>query len=386
MKKIYQTLGVMSVTLLLASCSDNTHNGSEETVNKDETVEQMDEGAEQDTDMMGEAVDEEDPVADEDQATDDSEAQGVTLKLGYGAPHGERSFSAIFVGLDGDTITHVNIDEFQFMDTAGDYHGVPNADSDFGEAYDENQVLISKVENNEAYSELMAEKAEATHSLVDGYEAISEFAEGKTISELEEAIEELHHVEDPSGISDVVSGATLVDTPGYLEEIVNVAKDGFEFSTDNVEDIANVELSYSLQAPHGSKSFALVGVLHQDDIILATIQDELQFMEATDVEGVPNSDQAFGEAYNENTTLISKLANTEIYSELMADKGEATKTYDENHRAISEFVAGITVQELQEAIDKLDGKDTEENADIVSGATFVDKKGYLEAILNTIQK
>lgn len=150
------------------------------------------------------------------------------------------------MGLEGNTIANVSIDEFQFMDASENYQGVPNSDNDFGEGYDENQVLISKVENNEAYFKSMAEKAEAKNSLVEGYQAISEFAEGKTISELEEAIDDLHRVEDPSGISDVISGATLVDTPGYLEEIVRVAKDGFEFSADGVEDIENAELSYSL--------------------------------------------------------------------------------------------------------------------------------------------
>ena len=384
MKKIYQTLGVMSVTFLLASCSNNTQNGSEDTVNSDEVVEQMDESTESATDTVEESEDTEDS-ASADSTVEENQAHQMTLKLGYGAPHGERSFSAIFVGLEGDTITNVSIDEFQFMDASESYQGVPNSDNDFGEGYDENQILISKVENNEAYSKLMAEKAEATNSVVEGYQAISEFAEGKTISELEEAIDDLHRIEDPSGISDVVSGATLVDTPGYLEEIVRVAKDGFEFSTDGVEDIENAELSYSLQAPHGSKSFALVGVLHQDDMIIAAIQDELQFMDDADVEGVPNSDQAFGEAYHENSILISKRANTESYSELMADKGNATMTYDENHQAISEFVAGMTGQELQEVIDQLAGKESEETTDTVSGATFADETGYLEAILNTIQ-
>ena len=384
MKKIYQTLGVMSVTFLLASCSNNTQNGSEDIVNSDEVVKQMDEGTESATGKVEASEDTEDS-ASADSTVEENQEHQMTLKLGYGAPHGERSFSAIFVGLEGDTITNVSIDEFQFMDASEDYQGVPNSDNDFGEGYDENQVLISKVENNEAYSKLMAEKAEATNSLVEDYQAISEFAEGKTISELEEAIDDLHRVEDSSGISDVVSGATLVDTPGYLEEIVRVAKDGFEFSTDGVEDIENAELSYSLQAPHGSKSFALVGVLHQDDMIIAAIQDELQFMDDADVEGVPNSDQAFGEAYHENSILMSKRANTESYSELMADKGNATMTYDENHQAISEFVAGMTGQELQEVIDQLAGKESEETTDTVSGATFVDETGYLEAILNTIQ-
>ncbi|MGX7358400.1 peptidoglycan-binding protein [Dolosigranulum pigrum] len=384
MKKIYQTLGVMSVTFLLASCSNNTQNGSEDTVNSDEVVEQMDEGTESATDKVEKSEDTEDS-ASADSTVEENQEHQMTLKLGYGAPHGERSFSAIFVGLEGDTITNVSIDEFQFMDASESYQGVPNSDNDFGEGYDENQILISKVENNEAYSKSMAEKAEATNSLVEGYQAISEFAEGKTISELEEAIDDLHRVEDPSGISDVISGATLVDTPGYLEEIVRVAKDGFEFSADGVEDIENAELSYSLQAPHGSKSFALVGVLHQDDMIIAAIQDELQFMDDADVEGVPNSDQAFGEAYHENSILISKRANTESYSELMVDKGNATMTYDENHQAISEFVVGMTVQELQEVIDQLAGKESEETTDTVSGATFADETSYLEAILNTIQ-
>ena len=99
----------------------------------------------------------------------------------------------------------------------------------------------------------------------------------------------------------------------------------------------------------------------------------------------PNSDQAFGEAYHENSILISKRANTESYSELMVDKGNATMTYDENHQAISEFVVGMTVQELQEVIDQLAGKESEETTDTVSGATFADETSYLEAILNTIQ-
>lgn len=191
MKKIYQTLGVMSVTFLLASCSNNTQNGSEDIVNSDEVVEQMDESTESATDTVEESEDTEDS-ASADSTVEENQEHQMTLKLGYGAPHGERSFSAIFVGLEGDTITNVSIDEFQFMDASEDYQGVPNSDNDFGEGYDENQILISKVENNEAYSKLMAEKAEATNSLVEGYQAISEFAEGKTISELEEAIDDLH--------------------------------------------------------------------------------------------------------------------------------------------------------------------------------------------------
>ncbi|QTJ34517.1 hypothetical protein [Dolosigranulum pigrum] len=81
MKKIYQTLGVMSVTFLLASCSNNTQNGSEDTVNSDEVVEQMDESTESATDT--------EDSASADSTVEENQEHQMTLKLGYGAPHGE---------------------------------------------------------------------------------------------------------------------------------------------------------------------------------------------------------------------------------------------------------------------------------------------------------
>src|SRR5699024_10433914 len=89
---------------------------------------------------------------------------GSVLKFGYGAPHGTKSFAATFVGLEDDTITHAFIDEFQFMGE-GDWSGVPNSDGAFAEGYAEDSVLVSKVENDEAYSAMMEENAGATMTL-----------------------------------------------------------------------------------------------------------------------------------------------------------------------------------------------------------------------------
>lgn len=71
----------MSVTFLLASCSNNTQNGSEDIVNSDEVVEQMDESTESATDT--------EDSASADSTVEENQEHQMTLKLGYGAPHGE---------------------------------------------------------------------------------------------------------------------------------------------------------------------------------------------------------------------------------------------------------------------------------------------------------
>src|SRR5699024_8813065 len=302
--------------------------------------------------------------------------------FGYGAPHGTKSFAATFVGLEDDTITHAFIDEFQFMGE-GDWSGVPNSDGAFAEGYAEDSVLVSKVENDEAYSAMMEENAGATMTLGEGYQAISDFAVGKTVSELEDAISELEGLGEDEEISDVVSGATLVDTAGYLQAIVDVANDGH--GVEASDSIADADFSYSLQAPHGDKSFAIVGVLSSDDTVLAAVQDEFQFL-GGDAEGVPNSDEEFAEGYAEGSVLASKVVNDDMYSEMMEENAGATMTYMDNMQAIVEFAQGKSISELEDAVSELEGQgEDDEIADVVSGATFVDTAGYLQAIIDTAQ-
>ena len=104
------------------------------------------------------------------------------------AAHGTSCFAVLTVAMDGDTIVAAHIDEFQFMDAAT-AEGVPNSDASFGQNYPEGKVLASKVVNDGLYSTNMTTKAGATTPLGVSYNAIEAFVTGKTIAELEAAIE-----------------------------------------------------------------------------------------------------------------------------------------------------------------------------------------------------
>lgn len=377
MKTKMKFVSLLSASLLLAACGETT---TEEETTTDET-EQVETPEEETTTEETDSTEEETDDTEED-TSDDQALEGSVLKFGYGAPHGTKSFAATFVGLEDDTITHAFIDEFQFMGE-GDWSGVPNSDGAFGEGYAEDSLLVSKVENDEAYSAMMEENAGATMTLGEGYQAISDFAVGKTVSELEDAISELEGLGEDEEISDVVSGATLVDTAGYLQAIVDVANDGH--GVEASDSIADADFSYSLQAPHGDKSFAIVGVLSSDDTVLAAVQDEFQFL-GEDAEGVPNSDEEFAEGYAEGSVLSSKVVNDDMYSEMMEENAGATMTYMDNMQAIVEFAQGKSISELEDAVSELEGQgEDDEIADVVSGATFVDTAGYLQAIIDTAQ-
>ena len=66
----------------------------------------------------------------------------------------------------------------------------------------------------------MAEKAGSTVMYADNYAAIENFADGKTISELEDLVNNKTNEE----VTDAVTGATLVDTAGYINAIIAAAK------------------------------------------------------------------------------------------------------------------------------------------------------------------
>lgn len=262
---------------------------------------------------------------------------------------------------------------------------MPNDDEAFGEGYAEELTLVSKRENNDDYSDMMTEFADATLSYNENLDAIQDFAIGKTLAEIEEAISELDGLGEDDAIADVVTGATFVDTSGYLQAIVDTANEGYEFESTTIENLNNAELSYSLEAPHGDRAFAIVAVLHDGDTVLAVAMDELQFLNPESFEGVPNSDAQFGENYAEDVVLASKMENDEAYSENMASAG-ATRSYSENMLAIIEFALGKTAAEIEETTDELENLGDEDDiADVVTGATFVDTEGYLDAIVEAME-
>ena len=95
---------------------------------------------------------------------------------------------------------------------------MPNSDADFGANVTEGKVLASKRENAAYYSEMMASHAGATVTLGANFDAIQNYAVGKTIDEIEATASGENAV-------DAVSGATLVDTAGYLATILAAAQE-----------------------------------------------------------------------------------------------------------------------------------------------------------------
>lgn len=142
----------------------------------------------------------------------------VEVRYALGAPHGDKSFGNAVVAVEGDKIIAASIDEYQYLDGGA---GVPGSEGGFGEGYnDSNVVLGSKLENNEMYSGLMTEHAESTVALKDNYAAIENFVAGKTVEEVKSVIESA----TPGEAIDEVTGATLVDTAGYLQLIVDAVE------------------------------------------------------------------------------------------------------------------------------------------------------------------
>ncbi|KAA9006467.1 hypothetical protein F4V43_05815 [Paenibacillus spiritus] len=133
-------------------------------------------------------------------------------------------------------------------------------------------------------------------------------------------------------------------------------------------------------AAHGKKCFTVAVAVVQNGVIVAASVDDYQFMDKSTVTGVPNSDSDFGANYKDpNMVLASKKTNAAYYSEHMKEAAGSTVSYDKNLAAIEKFATGRTIKSLEMS---LKAKSPEQMVDAVSGATLVDTKGYLQAILD----
>ena len=136
-------------------------------------------------------------------------------------------------------------------------------------------------------------------------------------------------------------------------------------------------------AAHGDKSFAVITVALQDDVIVAAKIDEFQFMgdrEDLKAVGVPNSDGAFGQSYPEGQVLASKRVNSDLYS-LNMQRAGSTVQIAANFNAIEDFVKGKTVAELEAIVNGYTEETKADFIDAVSGATTADSWGYARGIL-----
>ena len=139
------------------------------------------------------------------------------VKLGQAifAAHGTKCFAVITVAMEGDKIVDAYIDEFQMM-AADTSIAVPNS-AVMIEV--EGKVLGSKRQNAEAYSANM-QKAGSTVAIDANYDIIEAYVIGKTLAELEAEVAGKTAEE----MVDAVAGCTLVDTLGYLNGILEAAK------------------------------------------------------------------------------------------------------------------------------------------------------------------
>lgn len=335
----------LSCALLLSACGNKEANNKKNATNNNAVVESTEEAK-----------------------VDDG---AIVLHRGYVSPHGDKSFGRIIVATSGDKIIATNIDEFQFLDAAD--VKLPNTDKEFGKGFADGKILASKRLNNELYSKTMAEKGGATKTLLENYEAIENFVKGKTIAEVEKVAKEAK----PGEPVDAVSGATLADTVGYLNAIVETAKDTKLATTapfeGNVEDL---KLAQAYTSNGEDKYVTDAVVLKDQDKIVAANIDELFFMEKGI--GVPNSDKAFAEGYKDaKTPLVSKKVNNEAYSKAMKENGKATKTIMENYKAIEDFAVGKTPDEIKKVVSEAKPG---EAIDAVSGATLAGTGGLLTDI------
>lgn len=133
-------------------------------------------------------------------------------------------------------------------------------------------------------------------------------------------------------------------------------------------------------AAHGTKSFTVAVAVVQNGVIVAASLDEYQFLNKEVVKGVPNSDSDFAKDFKDpNIVLASKKANAKYYSELMAEKAGSKVSYEKNMALVEKYATGRTIKSLEAS---LKAKSPEQMVDAVSGATLVDTKGYLTAILD----
>lgn len=383
---------MLATALTFAGCANNNEEKPANEVKEEQTT---DGEAEETTEAEAPAVEEEtteEKATEEETTEEDSEEAGeedteetseeTPAEMGNLVLHRaypkevDRSFTNVVVATSGDKIVDAIIDEYQYYEADSDYKAVPNSDGAFGEGTAEGKILGSKIDNNEAYSADMKE-AGGEITLLDNYNAVTDFVKGKTIAELEDFLNE----NDDEQILDAVTGATFKSTPNLVRMIVEAAKDNTFVASGDAENPDDVEIRYTLGAPHGDKGFGNAVVAVEGDKIIAASIDEYQYLDGGT--GVPGSEGGFGEGYKDsNVVLGSKLENNEMYSDLMTEHAESTVALKDNYAAIENFVAGKTVEEVKAVIESATPG---EAIDEVTGATLVDTAGYLQLIIDAVE-
>lgn len=376
--KFKLTALLVALSLGFAGCAQNAGKKVDDAAKdaKEKVEEAVEDTKDKAEDVKDEAKDKASDALDKAKSTLEGK---LVLRRSLRAPHGEGSFARIAVITDGDKIVDAAIDEFQFFDEGSGFLALPNQDSDteFKSGNKEGKFLGSKLMNDEKYSALMKEKAKATVSIADNFKAIQDFVKGKTIDELKKVVA---GAEDGKAI-DSVTGATLVDTKGYLEAIIETAEDDENTTVFEANKTDDIKVLQNFGTAGNKNAITDTFVVMEDGKIIAANIDEYQYMEG---KGVPNSDKKFGENYADSKkVLASKLENNEEYSKQMKEFAKATHTLRESLNAIEAYVVGKTPDEIKGLID---GSKPGKPVDAISEATLSSTVGYLDEIYKTATK
>lgn len=157
-----------------------------------------------------------------------------------------------------------------------------------------------------------------------------------------------------------------------------------EAGTGAAIDVSAVKVGRGEYAAHGTKCFTVAVAAVQGDTIIAASLDDYQFLGTDVATGVPNSDAEFGENYKDaKLVLASKKANADYYSEHMKEAGGSKIPLEKSFAAIEDYVTGKTIAELESVLGK---KDEKQMVDAVSGASLVDTKKYINALVDAAKK
>lgn len=364
MKKIKGLAIPLLMTAALTACGGN---GGNATTAQDTTAETA-------TETTTETTAAPETTAETVAETEAVEVQAHELKTGqaFYAAHGTKAFATATVVLNEEIVVLAYIDEYQYLDAAA-ATGVPNSEN-FGDYVNEGYVLGSKRVNNESYSTNMA-AAGSTVEIYENFDLIQEFVAGKTVAELEELVKG-----EKEAVVDAVSGATLVDTSGYIQAILAAAENAGQNEAVAYEgELADLEMNQLEGAAHGTKCFTLTTVVTDGKQIVSAFIDEFQYLSADTTTGVPNAEN-FADYVTEGYVLGSKRVNAEAYSTSMAAAG-STVAINVNYDMIQQYLNGKTIEELK----ALEGKPAEEVIDAVSGATLTDTPGYIAEAVKTAE-
>lgn len=372
--KFKLTALLVTLSLGFAGCAQNAGKKVDDAAKdaKEKVEEAVEDTKDKAEDVKDEAKDKASDALDKAKSTLEGK---LVLRRSLRAPHGEGSFARIAVITDGDKIVDAAIDEFQFFDEGSGFVALPNQDGDteFKSGNKEGKFLGSKLMNDEKYSALMKEKAKATVSIADNFKAIQDFVKGKTLDELKKVV--------AGADIDSVTGATLVDTKGYLEAIIETAEDDENTSVFEANKTDDIQIKQNFGTAGNKNAITDTFVVMEDGKIIAANIDEYQYMEG---KGVPNSDKKFGENYADSKkVLASKLENNEEYSEQMKKIAKAKHTLRESLSAIEAYVMGKTPDEIKGLID---GNKPGKPVDAISEATLSSTVGYLDEIYKTATK